>query len=204
MFLVNVRTTTRRLNLQTNAGGAIINEIGELPGFGTVWVHRKGIANILSLDAVANTPGFQINFTTRTGDRDFVVETPEGEIKRFVGNGRGLHYLDCSHHFGPNRSGCVFGDEIYNTEKRMTWRRKGESFLVETVAGNKLQFSNRDVQTADNLRRFEEIAAFPSRDTLRRSINKNVIKDSPYTVRDINITHRIHGRSRHAIQGKTT
>ena len=55
MFLVNVRTTTKKLNLQTNAGAAIINEIGELPGFGTVWVHHKGIANILSLDCHRHT-----------------------------------------------------------------------------------------------------------------------------------------------------
>ena len=204
MFLVNVRTTTKRMNLQTNTGAAIINENGELPGFGTVWVHRKGIANILSLDVVADTPGFHIDYSTRIGTRDFVVETAKGETKRFVGNGRGLHYLDCSHHFGPDRNGCVFGKEIYNTEKRMTWRQDESSFLVETVDGNKLQFSTRDVHRADELRRFKEIAAFPNQDTLRRSINKNVIKDSPHTLRDLNITHRIHGRSRYTIQGKRT
>ena len=206
MFLVNVRKTTRRLNLHTNVGQAIINEVGELPGFGTVWVHRKGIANILSLDAVADTPGYNIDYTTRSGNRDFVVETANGSLKRFVGNGRGLHYLDCSSYFGPGKTGCVFGDEIHNTEKRLTWRKnpEGTTFLIETVDGNKLQFSNRDVQRADELRRFEEVAAFPSRDTMRRAINKNVIKDSPHTLRDLNITHRIHGRSRHAIQGKRT
>ena len=37
MFLVNVRKTIKRLNLHTNAGSAIIDEIGELPGFGTIW-----------------------------------------------------------------------------------------------------------------------------------------------------------------------
>ena len=133
-----------------------------------------------------------------------MVTTAKGEEKRFVGNGRGLHYLDCSHHFGPNRNGCVFGNKIYNTEKLMTLHRQqnGSSFLIETVDGNKLQFSARDVLRADELRRFEEVAAFPSRDTLRRSINKNVIKDSPYTLRDLDITHRIHGRSRHTLQGK--
>ena len=204
MFLVNVRTTTRQLNLQTNAGAATINEIGELPGFGTVWVHRTGIANILSLDGVADTPGFHIDYTTQTGNRDFVDETAHGETKRFIGNGRGLHFLYCAHHFGPDRNGCVFGEEIYNTEKRMTWRQDESSFLVETVDGNRLQFSTRDVKRADELRRFEEVAAFPSRDTLQQSINKNVIKDSLHTLQDLNITHRIHGRSRHAIQGKRT
>ena len=102
MFLVNIHITTRRLNLHKNAGEAIINEIGDLPGFGTVWVHCNGITNILSLDAVADTPGYNIDYSTRTGNRDFVVETANGESKRFINNGRDLHYLDCSHHFGPD------------------------------------------------------------------------------------------------------
>lgn len=52
MFLTNVRETNQRLELHTNAGTTTINEIGELPGVGTVWLHRKGIANILSFHAV--------------------------------------------------------------------------------------------------------------------------------------------------------
>ena len=39
MFLVNVRKTRKRLHLHTNVGSVITNEIGELPGYGTVWVH---------------------------------------------------------------------------------------------------------------------------------------------------------------------
>ena len=83
-------------------------------------------------------------------------------------------------------------------------QKNGSSFLVKTVDGNKLQFSARYVIRADELRRFKEVAAFPSRDTLQQSINKNVIKDSPHTLRDLNINYRIHGRRRHAIQGERT
>ena len=88
------------------------------------------------------------------------METTRGKSKRFFGNGRGLNYLDCSHHFGPDKTGCVFGEEICNTQKRMTWQQDGSSFLIETADGNKLQFSTCNVQRDDELQRFEEIAAF--------------------------------------------
>ena len=111
MFLVSVRKTTQRQ--------ATINEIGELPGFGTVWVHRDGIANILSLDSVADTPGYNIDYITRSGNSNFVVEIANGSSKRFVGNSRGLSYLDCSSYFGPGKIGCVFSNKIHNIEKRL-------------------------------------------------------------------------------------
>ena len=45
MFLVNIRKINKRLELHTNTGSIIINEVGDLPGVGTVWVYRKGIVN---------------------------------------------------------------------------------------------------------------------------------------------------------------
>ena len=93
----------------------ITNKIGELPRYGTVWVHRDGIANILSLDKVADTPSFDHNYRTPSGNRNFCVETPNGSIKNFVRNGQGLYYYDCEKHFGPGTNGYVSGRNIINT-----------------------------------------------------------------------------------------
>ena len=86
----------KRLNLHTNTGSVIIDKVGELPEFWTVWVHQSGIANILSLDKVAENPGFGINYSTRSGNRNFRVKAPFGATipqkrARFnlVPNGRG-------------------------------------------------------------------------------------------------------------------
>jgi hypothetical protein len=65
MFLVNVRKIVKRLELHTNAGSTIINEIRELPGVGTVWVHRKGIANILSFHNIQEINKFEIDSSSR-------------------------------------------------------------------------------------------------------------------------------------------
>ena len=65
IFLVNVRKTTKRLELLTNTGSTVINEIGEPPGVDSVWVHRKGIANILSIHGVQEVNKFEIDYSGR-------------------------------------------------------------------------------------------------------------------------------------------
>ena len=65
MFLVNVCKTNKRLELLTNTGSTIINEISELPGVGAVWVHQKGIVNILSFHGVQEVNKFEINYSIR-------------------------------------------------------------------------------------------------------------------------------------------
>ena len=37
------------MELATQAGSTTTNMVGDLPGYGTVWFHPKGIANILAL-----------------------------------------------------------------------------------------------------------------------------------------------------------
>ena len=65
MFLVNICKTTNCLELLTNTGSTVINKIGDLPGVGTVWVHRKGIVNILSFHGVQEVNKFEINYSIR-------------------------------------------------------------------------------------------------------------------------------------------
>ena len=51
-LLRNVRKSNTSLNIHCNAGVATTNMIGDLKGYGTVWYHPRGIANILSLSRV--------------------------------------------------------------------------------------------------------------------------------------------------------
>ena len=67
---------------------------------------------------------------------------------KFVPNKKGLHVLDCKSHFGPGKDGCVFGKHIIIPDV------KGVSFVgkgieaIETIAGNKSNYTNRDVERA--------------------------------------------------------
>eukprot|EP00957_Ditylum_brightwellii_P070157 5329698-Ditylum_brightwellii.AAC.1 len=48
-LLVNIRKAKHSLDIYCTAGKSTTNLIGDLPGFGTVWLYEDGIANILSL-----------------------------------------------------------------------------------------------------------------------------------------------------------
>ena len=60
IFLWNIQKVDKALHLYTNAGMSTIDEVGDLPGFGTVWLHRYGIAHMLSLYSV-KFKGFQVD-----------------------------------------------------------------------------------------------------------------------------------------------
>lgn len=51
-LLQNIRVTPNSMDIHCNAGIASTNLIGDLPGYGRVWYHPDGIANILSLARV--------------------------------------------------------------------------------------------------------------------------------------------------------
>ena len=51
-LLRNIHDAKKALSLHYNSGIAMVNKIGDLPGYGTVWFYEDGIANILSLNNV--------------------------------------------------------------------------------------------------------------------------------------------------------
>ena len=48
-MLNNIRVIGETLNAYCNSGVMTTNMVRDLEGYGTVWFHRQGIANILSL-----------------------------------------------------------------------------------------------------------------------------------------------------------
>ena len=57
ILVQNIRKVEKDLHLYTNVGMSTIDEVENLPGFGTVWLHREGIMNILSLQHLVNPRG---------------------------------------------------------------------------------------------------------------------------------------------------
>ena len=215
MFLVNVRKTSKTLELHTNTGSATINEIGELPGVGTVWVYRNGIANILSFHKLQESNKFVIDYSSRpnkqgTVDRSFNVETPEGIRKKFTPDKKGLYVLDCSDHFGPSKDSHIFGKKVINTEHVLIQRKHGDNFTsstsydIQTSEGIKENFAQRDVIKAENVRRFQHIAGHASDETLIHMATKNTIKNVPFTPKDVRLARKILGKSVYALKGKRT
>ena len=64
-----------------------------LPGYGTLWFHPDGIANILSLSRVKTK--YRITFDSDTTN-EFIVHKPDGSTRNFKESSRGLYYHDTS------------------------------------------------------------------------------------------------------------
>ena len=80
-LLENIRVSDSSLDIYCNAGVATVNKIGNFPGYGTVWYHPGGIANILSLARVKEK--YQVTFDSLEGNQ-FVVHKGDGSDQGFA------------------------------------------------------------------------------------------------------------------------
>ena len=96
-MVVNIRETRREMHVYCNAGKTIIQTVANCPGFGVVWFHRGGIADILYLALVKEM--FHITYDRAMGTyaNTFVVHKKYGKQRKFVQSTRGLYYCDVSH-----------------------------------------------------------------------------------------------------------
>jgi len=98
-LLSNVRDAKRQLVLHCNAGTTIVTKKGDLKGYGTVWLHPEGIANILSLSNVSK----KYRVTYDSGDKEeqgLVVHKEDGSKRVFSPSRKGLYYSDVVHDVG--------------------------------------------------------------------------------------------------------
>jgi K+-sensing histidine kinase KdpD len=93
--------------------------VGELEGYGTVWYHPEGIANILSLARMEEN-GYHISYDSKAGN-EFIVKKDNGSTHIFRPSQRGLYYMDTA------MTGTV---------------------LINTVADNKARYTNREYSRA--------------------------------------------------------
>jgi hypothetical protein len=64
---------------------------GELPGYGTVWFHKDGIANILALSKTAAK--HRVTYKNGKGNK-FKVHKDDGTTRAFKQSKQGLFYMD--------------------------------------------------------------------------------------------------------------
>jgi hypothetical protein len=91
-LLTDIQRSDRIMNIHCNAGVTEATEMGTLPGYGKVWYHPDGIANILSLSRVRDN-GFQVKYNS---DRNYFILRKEGMRSdyKFIQSEKGLFYFD--------------------------------------------------------------------------------------------------------------
>ena len=80
------------IRVHYNSGVKVVDRIGELLGYGTVWYEPTGIANILSMSRA--TKKFRVIFDSEGGNF-FRIVLPDREVK-FQLSPNGLYYFDAA------------------------------------------------------------------------------------------------------------
>lgn len=178
-MLRNIHVVPSTMRIHCNAGVARTNQVGELPGYGMVWYHPDGIANILSLRNVKRH--YRITYDSET-DNCFVVHKMNGTNRIFRESDRGLYFYDAAE--GAD----------YNTG----------TVLVETVAANKSKYTQRDYSHAVLARKLQAIIGRPSLKQFKKILDTGLLPNCPLTSQDAMAAEYIFGKDLGSIKGKTT
>ena len=163
--------------IHCTAGVTRTNLVGELPGYGTVWFHPDGIANILSLSRVKTK--YQITFDSDENN-EFIVHKPDGSTRNFKESSCGLYYP----------STAVTGVAETGTA------------LVTTVADNASNYTHANYSRALLARKTQQIIRRPSIWDYIQYVENNLIPNCPVTRRDIVAAEHIFGPDVGSLKGK--
>jgi hypothetical protein len=175
-LLSNIRQADGQMDIHCNAGVTSTNMVGDLGGYGTVWYHPQGIANILSLSHVRDC-GYRVTYDSVSNV--FCIHKHDGSCRVFKQSSRGLYYMDTN-------------DDMQQS-----------TLLVNTVEEKKSNYSKRDYNQAVLARRLQCIIGRPSLKSYLKIIDNNLIVNCPITRRDIISAEDIFGPDLGTLKGKT-
>lgn len=173
-LLTNIREGVGRMNIHCNAGVKVVNQIGELAGYGTVWYNPDGIANILSMSRVIEK-GHKVQYDSENGNQ-FVVTKSDGTKRVFRASDTGLYYFDAA--------------------------PEAHAFIT-TVAQNKDKYTNRDYNRALLARKIQQRIGRPGTRYYINLVDNNLIPNIPITRKDIIAAEDIFGPDVGSLKGKT-
>ena len=180
-LLKNIRQAKTNMFIHCTAGVAKTILIGDLPGYGTVWYHPNGIANILSLSKVKEK--YRVTFDSDQNNQ-FIVHRNDGTQRVFQQSPRWLYFLDTS--LAPQPVAGTTG-----------------TVLITTVADNSYSFSNADFAQAVLARKIQKIIGRPTTQAFIYFIENNLLPNCPVNCRDVLRAEQIFGPDIGALKGKT-
>ena len=175
-LLSDIHTCDRIMNIHCNAGTQQTSEMGTLAGYGEVWYHPNGIANIISLSR-ARDNGFIVSYDNKGNFFTLTHTDGSNQQHKFTQSERGLYFLDTA------------GVDGFT--------------LITTVAETKSKFSNRDYLRAVAARKLLCKIGRPSFQTFLRIIDRNQLPNCPITRRDAINAQTIFGPDLGSLKGKT-
>jgi hypothetical protein len=172
-LLQNIRKAPATMDIHCNAGVTKTNWIGDLPGYGTVWYHKKGIANILSLSCVKKQ--HRVTFDSNNGNK-FTIHHADGRETVFTESQQGLYYMDTA---------------------------QESFAMLNTVAENKDKYTIDAYSRAQLARKIQIMIGRPSTKEFIKIVENNLLPNCPITRRDIQAAEDIFGPDVGTLKGKT-
>jgi hypothetical protein len=163
------------MDIHCNAGVTSTNLIGDLPGYGPVWYHPNGIANIISLARMKDR--HHVSFDSENGNR-FTIHKQDGSTRDFRESKKGLYYLDTG--------------------------AKAVTLTINTVDDNKCRSTNRDYSRALLARKIQYTIGRPITRSYLDIIDNNLLRNCPVTCEDVIAAEDILGPNLGSLKGKTT
>jgi hypothetical protein len=171
----NLRQVDEFMTVSGNGGELSTNWMADLKGYGPVWFDNRAITNIISLKQVLEKPGFKVHYDSEN-HRGFAMQKPNGKTIYFRMHPDGLHYHDFE-----NR----------------------EVSFVQTVAQNEKGYSQRQLEKARLAKELYAKVGYPSQQDFKAMVAGGMILNCPVTIRDVEVSHKVYGKSVAALKGKT-
>ena len=138
--------------------------VGDLPGYGTVWYHPTGIANILSMSRAIKI--FTITYDSANGN-EFRMHKEDGEDRLFRQSENVLYFWNA---------------RTLNQE---------EVVLINTVENNSSIYYNCDHYKAKIARKLQSTIGGPSYKDYQTIVNNKRLKNCPLVVEDVKAEEHI-------------
>lgn len=178
--------------------------IGDLLGFGIVWYHPTGIANVLSLSKVQDRYRVTCDSDGRNYFRVYSPNAPN-----FIMSPGGLYYHDMSKAGDSSHVLAEQGVEIDNENEEEDLAEQdaedspsGEPVGIKTVNKLKSGYTDHEINRANRACRFQEILGASLR-TILHIVDRKLFPNCPITRTDIKMAEHIYGPSRAHLKGKT-
>jgi len=186
-LLTDIRIGTGTMDIHCNAGITSTNLIGELPGYGTVWLHQGGIANIFSLSRMTKQ-GYHDTYDSEGGNQFKVIKS-DRKFRIFKESDHGLFYLDTVADRVEDRF------DLTDDESRVA--------LINTVDDNCSKYTNHAYLCTELAQKIQHVIGHPSIKEYIQIIKRNLIPNCPITGDDIMAAEKIFGPDVGILKGKT-
>ena len=144
--------------------------VGDLPGYGTMWIDPQAIVSVLSLRLVKKKYHISYDSHDKNG---FILQNPTKF--EFQESKSGLHYLDTSKQIGVEAK--KEETELYKNECHL--------FVVNTVAHNHAQHTNNDYLHAIQAQELQIKTGCPSTRDYLHLLKLNGLLSCPVTLKDV-------------------